>query len=184
MDEGGPTESFDPGSPPPGHSPPPPGYSPPPAYGPPPGYGPPPAYGPAPGYPPPGYGPSGYGAPQPGYGPPGGYYNTGVPTPDERTWAMLSHLSYFVIGLIGPIIIMLTKGKESAFVRDQAVEALNFHITVIIAIFASLILFLVVIGIFTLIASVVVAVVFTIMAAMASYRGERYRYPISLRLVK
>jgi hypothetical protein len=105
-------------------------------------------------------------------------------TSDERTWAMLSHLSFFVLGIIGPIIIMLTKGKESAFVRDQAVEALNFHITALIAVFVSIILIFVVIGIFTLIAVYIGAIVLAIMAAIASYRGERYRYPVNIRLVK
>ena len=97
---------------------------------------------------------------------------------------MLSHLSFFVLGIVAPIIIMLTKGKESAFVRDQAVEALNFHITVLIAVFVSIILIFVVVGIFTMIATYIAAIVFVIMAAVASYRGEAYRYPVNLRLVK
>jgi uncharacterized Tic20 family protein len=99
-------------------------------------------------------------------------------------WAMFSHLSFFVFGLIGPIIIMLTKGNEGAYVREQAVEALNFHITALIACVVSALLVLVLIGIFTLIATIVVAIAFTIMAAIATNRGERYRYPINLRLVK
>ncbi|MDQ6614399.1 MAG: DUF4870 domain-containing protein, partial [Actinomycetota bacterium] len=148
----------------------------------PPGYGP-PGYGPPPG--PPGYGPPGYGPPPgpPGYGAQG-VFNVGVPTQDERTWAMLSHLSYFVLGLIGPLIVMLTKGNESPFVRDQAVEALNFHITLLIAFIVSFILAFIVIGIFTAIATFVVGVVYTILAAIAAYRGEAYHYPFALRLVK
>ena len=97
---------------------------------------------------------------------------------------MLAHLSFFVLSIIGPLIIMLTKGKESAYVRDQSVEALNFHITMVIAVVVSFILIFVVIGIFTLIASFVAGVVFTIMAAVATNRGETYRYPVNLRLVK
>jgi hypothetical protein len=97
---------------------------------------------------------------------------------------MFSHLSFFVFGLIGPLIIMVTKGNDSAYVREQAVEALNFHITVLLAGVASAILILVLIGIFTLLATAVMAIVFTIMAAIATNRGERYRYPINLRLVK
>jgi uncharacterized Tic20 family protein len=161
--------------------------SPPPGSGPPPGHGaPPPGYGaPPPNYPPPGgYGPppGGYGPP-PGYGAPGGY-NAGAPTSDDRTWAMLCHLSFFVFGLLGPLIVMLTKGKESAFVRDQAVEALNFHITVAIAAFVSAILILVIVGIFLIAAVFIGAAVLTIMAAIAAYNGTAYRYPLTLRLVK
>jgi uncharacterized Tic20 family protein len=103
---------------------------------------------------------------------------------DERTWAMLSHLSFFVLGIIAPIVIMLTKGKESAFVREQAVEALNFHITVAIAYFVSFILIFVVIGFFTLAVVIIGGMVLAIMASIAAYRGDHYRYPVSLRLVK
>jgi uncharacterized protein len=184
--------------PPPGHGPPPPGYgaTAAPAYSPPtPGYRPPPppGYGSqASGYGPPAPGPnSGYWGPSapaaygpPGYGAPGYGYNTGAPTSDDRTWAMLSHLSYFALAIIGPILIMVTKGKESAFVRDQAVEALNFHITLLIAYVASFILIFVVIGIFTFIAVVIGGTVLAIMASIAGYRGQPYRYPVTLRLVK
>jgi uncharacterized Tic20 family protein len=166
--------------------PPPPG---PPAYGAPGAPGAPGGPGaPPPGYAAPGAQPPGYGAAYPppgyGYGPPTGYNYTGIANSDERMWAMFSHLSFFVFGLIGPIIIMATKGNESSYVREQAVEALNFHITILLASLASAILILVLIGIFTLIATIVVAIVFTIMAALAANRGERYRYPINLRLVK
>jgi uncharacterized protein len=157
---------------------------------------PPAGYGaPTPPPPPPGYGapmppPPGYGAPQtppgwapPGYGAPGGY-GTGVPSSDARTWAMLSHLSIFVIGIIGPLVIMLTKGKEDTFVREQAVEALNFQITLFIAYIVSFILFFIVIGIFTFLATVIAGIVLAIMASIAAYRGEHYRYPVTLRMVK
>jgi uncharacterized Tic20 family protein len=96
---------------------------------------------------------------------------------------MLAHLSFFVLSIIGPLIIMLTKGKESAYVRDQAVEALNFHIAMFIAAIVSAVLIIVIIGIFLLLAVGVCGVVFTIMAAIAANRGETYRYPVNLRLI-
>jgi uncharacterized Tic20 family protein len=142
---------------------------PPPAAPPPPGLG-------APGAPPPP-------APPP---PPGSY---GGPAPwrsgtDDTTWALLGHLSFFVLGIIGPLVVMLTKGKESGFVRDQAVEALNFHITVLIASIVAGILIIVIIGIVLLPVVLVGAAVFTIIATINSSRGEAYRYPVNLRLVK
>ncbi len=97
---------------------------------------------------------------------------------------MLSHLSIFVIGIIGPLVIMLTRGKDSPYVREQAVEALNFHITLFIAYIVSFVLIFVVVGIFTLIATMIAGVVLAILASMAAYRGEHYRYPVNLRLVK
>jgi uncharacterized Tic20 family protein len=96
---------------------------------------------------------------------------------------MISHLSFFVFGILGPIVIMLTKGKESPFVRDQAVEALNFHITIMIATFASFILIFVVIGFVLIFAVMICAVIFTIMGAVAANKGVAYRYPLNLRFV-
>jgi uncharacterized protein len=126
---------------------------------------------PPPGYPPPGPGPQGY-APQPPLRP-----------DEERTWSMLCHLSYFVLGLIAPLIIMLTLGNRSAFVRNQAVEALNFHITVWIAGLISGFLILLVIGIFLLPIVLVTAAVFAIIAAIQSYQGQLYRYPLTIRII-
>ena len=127
---------------------------------------------------------------QPPYGgpqgvPQGGWGGQNQPaSSDDTLWAVLSHVSFFVVGLIGPLIVMLTKGNESPFVRRHAVEALNFHITVAIASIVSFILVFVLIGFLLLPAVLIAGVVFTIMAAIAASRGEEYRYPISLRLVK
>ena len=96
---------------------------------------------------------------------------------------MLSHLSFFIFGIIAPLIVMLTLGTRSAFVRQQAVEALNFHITVwIVGIVAGLSIFLIV-GIILLPAVLITAAVFAIIAAIQSYQGVAYRYPISIRLI-
>ncbi len=103
---------------------------------------------------------------------------------DARMWAMLGHLSIFVIAIIGPLIIMLTLGDRNAFVKKQSVEALNFQITVLIASVISAILIFLVIGIFMLIAVAIIGAIFAIMAAVKSYNGEDYRYPINIRMVK
>ena len=54
-------------------------------------------------------------------------------TSDDKLWALLAHLSYFVLGVFGPLIIWLVKKDESTFVEDQAKEALNFQLSVLIA---------------------------------------------------
>jgi uncharacterized Tic20 family protein len=103
---------------------------------------------------------------------------------DERLWAMLSHLSYFVLALIAPLIIMLTLGTRSAYVRSQAAEALNFHITLLIASLVGLVLSLIGIGILILILVWIGGLVLAIIASIKSYGGEDYRYPVNIRLVK
>ncbi len=96
---------------------------------------------------------------------------------------MLSHLSFFMLGVIAPLVIMLTLGKRSPLVRDQAVEALNFHITTGITVIASLVLILVFVGVVLLPVVLVAGAVLTIIAAVESYQGKAYRYPLTIRFV-
>jgi len=115
---------------------------------------------------------------------------------EERTWAMLGHLSAFTafitgIGcVLGPLIVWLIKRDTMPFAGEQAKEALNFNISMIIA-FAALWLFTILtLGIGLLIAFpaglalFVGWLVLTIMAAVKANAGEHYRYPFTLRLVK
>lgn len=103
---------------------------------------------------------------------------------DETMWALLAHLSFFVISLIGPLIIMLVCGEDRPFARAHAVEALNFHITVLIGVVISVILIFVIIGIFTLLACLIAGAIFAILATIKAGQGEGYRYPVNWRLVK
>ncbi len=111
-------------------------------------------------------------------------------TPDqERTWAIVSHVgsfaaAYIALGLLCPLVVLLVKGNESPFIRANAVESLNFQITVAIAAVISAVLVFLVIGIFMLIALAIAYIVFVILGTMAASKGEVYHYPISLRLVK
>lgn len=109
----------------------------------------------------------------------------------EYSTAMWAHLSALLIsyvacglGFIGPLIIMNGQGKQSAFVRHHAVEALNFSLTVLIAYIVSGVLIIVVIGLFLLPIVAIGSLVLYIMAAVAANRGEWYRYPVNIRFVK
>ena len=107
---------------------------------------------------------------------------------DERNWAIGAHLSGFVaayvaLGFIGPLVVMLTGGTRSAFVRRHAVEALNFNLSVLIWLAVSAILSIILIGLPMLLAVGILYVVASIQGAMAAGRGEEYRYPITIRFV-
>jgi uncharacterized protein len=113
----------------------------------------------------------------------------GMPSEQERTWALAAHVgsflaAYLALGFLCPLIVLLAKGNVSSFVRYHAVESLNFQITAAILTVVFAILVFVVIGIFLLIALGVAYVVLVIMATLAASRGQLYRYPVSLRLVK
>jgi uncharacterized protein len=122
--------------------------------------------------------------PPPGYPPPGPQsYQQPLTADEERLWSLFSHLSFFVLGIIAPLIIMLTLGMRSPYVRHHAVEALNFHITMWIASIVAGLSIFVLIGLVLLPAVLIVGAVFTIIAAVQSYQGVLYRYPLSIRLV-
>ena len=122
--------------------------------------------------------------PPPGYSSPGPPpYQQPLQPDEERLWSMLSHLSFFVLGIIAPLIIMLTLGTRSQYVRHHAVEALNFHITMWIAGIVAGITLIVVIGVLLLPAVLVTGAIFTIIAAIQAYQGVPYRYPLSIRLI-
>jgi uncharacterized protein len=112
-----------------------------------------------------------------------------APTADERTWGMIAHLSALVASVVGfpflgPLIVLLTKGKESAWVEQHAKEALNFQITATVAIWVSAFLMFCLIGFVLLPLVGLAALVLTIMAGIKANNGEMYRYPATLRLVK
>ena len=105
-------------------------------------------------------------------------------------WGMFAHLSA-LIGLvvplgniIGPLVIWLTKGKEIPFVEGEAKEALNFQITMAIAFLVSWLLAFILIGFLLIVLLGIADLVLVIIAAISASKGEAYRYPFTLRLVK
>jgi len=113
---------------------------------------------------------------------------------DQRTWAMIAHLSAFAyyftgIGhLLGPLIVWLSKRDGMPFVDDQAKEALNFQISITIYVIAAVLMcvtvILAVIGIPILIVVHTFQIVCIIIAAIKAHDGVPFRYPLSLRLIK
>jgi uncharacterized protein len=110
---------------------------------------------------------------------------------EERTWAMVAHLSAFggvivpVIGsILGPFLVWQLKGKEYPFVSDQAKEALNFQISMGIYFVVSAVLVIVLIGLLLLPLLAVVEFIFILVAAFRANQGERYRYPLTIRFIK
>jgi uncharacterized Tic20 family protein len=114
----------------------------------------------------------------------------GTPSADERQWGLFAHLSTLV-GLIipfgsilGPLVVWLIKKDTMPFVDDQGKEALNFNITALLAFIVSGILMFVLIGFLLIFVVFIAWLVLSIMAAMAANKGEAYRYPFTLRLIK
>lgn len=104
-----------------------------------------------------------------------------VPTSDEKTLAILSHVLTLVAGFLAPLIIYLIKKDESEFVRYHAKESLNFQISVFIII---VLLAISIIGILLIWLVGIAALIFVIVATMKANDGRLYRYPFTIRLIK
>ncbi|WP_433431501.1 DUF1707 and DUF4870 domain-containing protein [Nonomuraea sp. CA-141351] len=105
-----------------------------------------------------------------------------APESNERLGAAVGHLLMVVgIPIVGPLILLLTGGKTSPYIRRQALEALNFQITVV---GATVLLPFTVIGVVLLPVLWVAAVVLSIVGGLSSLTEGNFRYPLTLRLVK
>jgi uncharacterized Tic20 family protein len=103
---------------------------------------------------------------------------------NARNMALLCHLLGFFTCFIGPLIVWLIKKDDDPYIDQQGKEALNFQITVTIASIVGGILSVVCIGLLILAAVGILDIIFVIMACIASSKGQAYRYPVSIRLIK
>ncbi|KFN41390.1 hypothetical protein N789_05810 [Arenimonas oryziterrae DSM 21050 = YC6267] len=100
--------------------------------------------------------------------------------------AMIGHLSGIVAGFIGPLVIwLINKDKaDKAWLNGQAVESLNFQITIFIAYMVAGVLTFVLIGMLLIPVILLANLILCIMAGMKANEGVDYRYPFALRLIK
>jgi uncharacterized Tic20 family protein len=121
---------------------------------------------------------------------------------EERGWAMAAHLCglLWVLGsgsliflpfgglvlftILGPLIILWSKGQSMPFVAAQAKESLNFQITVWLLGLLFALLAFVLVGFVLLWILGIVNLVLVAVAAIRVSDGTPYRYPFSWRLVK
>ena len=116
---------------------------------------------------------------------------TDMPDNDSRMWAMIAHLSS-LLGLLGiplanliaPLIVWQIKKDQHPFIDDQGKEAVNFQITVTIALLVAGLLVCLGIGIILLPVVAVVAVAFAVIAGIQANKGVAYRYPLTIRMIK
>lgn len=104
-----------------------------------------------------------------------------MPSRDERTIALMSHILTFVAPLLAPLVIYLVKKDQSAYIAHHAKESLNFQITLILAF---ILLFISLIGIFFLWLVGIAGSVLVVLATVKAGEGVWYRYPFCLRLIK
>lgn len=126
----------------------------------------------------------GYQPQPPPYAPP--YGPAYGPPVEDSTLSVLVHLSLFAFSLIGPLVLYLVVKDDPTkpMTRHHAAEALNFHLSLFIYAIVSVVLILVIVGIFLLIALGIGSVVLAIVAAVAAGNRQPYRYPLTIHFVR
>jgi len=119
------------------------------------------------------------------------------PTSDERTWAILAHVSILLgaitVGLLGPVaafVIWLIKKEESDYVAKQALQSLIYQIVVAVLSWimwiAIVVLSAVVIGICLIPIGLLLnlaAIGYSCYAAYVCSLGREFKYPIIWDLI-
>lgn len=112
-------------------------------------------------------------------------------------WAMLCHLAglcgliFPSFGaLVGPLVVWLLKRNEHPAIDAAGKEALNFHLSALLytwglILIGFLTLWLLIGFLFLLMASAVaiLALVFSVVAAVRTSDGHVYRYPATIRFI-
>ncbi|GAA6524560.1 DUF4870 domain-containing protein [Intrasporangium sp. DVR] len=117
-------------------------------------------------------------------------------TDDERTWAVLGHISTIVaavlsvgwLSFVGPLVVWALYKDRSAFVRQSAAGAFNFNVLIWAVTIVGWIFFITLIGIPIAIILWIVAfaasVYCHVRGAVLASRGELYRYPWGITVLR
>jgi hypothetical protein len=105
---------------------------------------------------------------------------------DSRSYSMIMHftqLCSFIVPFLGwivPLVMWLTR-REDSYIDEQGKVVANWIISAFIYSIISIILMMVVIGVFLFLALILCSVIFTIIGAIQAKDGVIRNYPLSIR---
>jgi uncharacterized Tic20 family protein len=103
---------------------------------------------------------------------------------DDKNLGMLCHLLGLFTSFLGPLVLWLMKKDTMPYVDYHGKEALNFQITLAIAYAVGCVTAIFCVGYVIFFAAWFCDIIFSIIACIAASKGEYYKYPVCLRLVK
>ncbi len=100
----------------------------------------------------------------------------------DRLIVVATHLSGIFFGFLPSLLVYLV--KNDGWIKENARNALNWQLTTLIYYGISWILVVVLIGLFLPWLIVALNMVFCLVAAVRSSKGEAYRYPLTIEFIK
>ncbi len=104
-------------------------------------------------------------------------------TQDAKNLGLVLWIATIFFWIIPGLVFYLVK-KDDPYLLDHAKESLNWSITALIGWAIGVVLTFVLIGVLVLLVVGLLHLVFCIMGAMAASKGEGFRVPWAIRLVK
>jgi hypothetical protein len=111
-------------------------------------------------------------------------------TADQRQMGLFLHLSQLAglivpfAGIVVPIVIWQTQKDKIPALDAHGKMVVNFMLSVLIYAIVSFILMFVLVGILTLLAVMVIHIVFPIIGAIKANNGELWEYPLTIKFLK
>ncbi|HVN58540.1 MAG TPA: DUF4870 domain-containing protein [Bacteroidales bacterium] len=108
----------------------------------------------------------------------------------ERNWAMFCHLAAFAGffvpfgGIIGPLVIWLSKKDESTWINENGKASLNFQLSMLLYMILVLPLCFIIIGFPLLAVLWLLKIIFIIIASVRASKGEEFRYPLAIPFIQ
>lgn len=111
-------------------------------------------------------------------------------TPEQRQTGMFLHLSQLasliipVAGIVVPIVIWQTQKDKIPALDAHGKMVTNWMISALIYSVVSVVLMFVLVGFLTILAVMVMAIVFPIIGAIKANNGELWEYPLTIKFLK
>ena len=105
-------------------------------------------------------------------------WNLGI---DEKSFVALMHASQLLSAFIAPLVMWLVFKEKSRLVDEAGKDILNFQISIVLY---SIVLCITCIGIALVPFVGIAAVVLIIIAIIKSLNGEKWLYPLTIKLLK
>lgn len=103
---------------------------------------------------------------------------------EKTKWLALLHISGLFAFLLPPLIIYLWKKEEVPEMETHFMDVMNFQISIIVYIFASVLAIVLVVGILLLPLIGVLCTVVIVLNSIRVLNGKAYEYPLTIRFIR